>query len=65
MNLIIQIGTVTVDLITMEPEHLRLKSIQAKYPQDEGPFASSPASPMPITPATDSIPMHVGAENAR
>ena len=65
MNSIIQLGTVTVDLITMEPEQLRLKSFQAKFPQDEGPFAFSPASSMPITPATDSIPMHVGAENAR
>ena len=49
----------------MEPEHLRMKTFQAKIPQEYGEFAFSPASPMPMTPATDSVPLHVGADNAR
>ncbi len=58
---------VTVDLITMEPEHLRLKTFQNAFSREDGLFHSvAPAASLnPQTPSIDSIPMHVGASNPR
>jgi hypothetical protein len=64
-------GTVTVDLITMEPEHLRLKTFHSRIPHEYGhvdsaaPPASLTDSLLPVTPAFNSMPMHFGAKNSR